>query len=353
MRNSGTNSVGGSNLCSQPQSRPSEVLPMNMDQRGSSSILASIDLGSHTARMLIARWIEEESFLKPLLRERAYIRLAQDFEAPEELTIKADAVGRAVRSLKGFKERSRAFALSWIQAVATGVVREAVNRDDFVRCLQKTTGIPVRVLSGKEEARLTGLGVSQSLDVRGEPFVAFDLGGGSTEFLFSGTARPEALSVALGAALLTGKFLASDPPREEEITRARAKVTEVVERFLPGLPRMGCCRIIGTGGTVTALAAMIHGLDPEQIRPERMNGLMVKTAQVERLFAQMSKMPLSERVKMPGLDEGRAEVILGGTLAALGILKFFKTSEMMISLSDLLEGVLYERLGYSLTAGHS
>jgi exopolyphosphatase/guanosine-5'-triphosphate,3'-diphosphate pyrophosphatase len=298
--------------------------------------------------MLIAQWIGEGSFLKPLLRKRAYIRLAQNFGAPEAKTIKADAVDRAIRSLKGFKELSGAFALSWIQVVATGVVREAINRDDFVRRLQQTTHMPVRVLSGEEEARLTGLGVSRSLDVRGKPFVAFDLGGGSTEFLFAGTAKPEGLSVALGAALLTRKFLTSDPPREEEIARTKAKVAEVLERFLPDPSRAGRSRIIGTGGTVTTLAAMIHGLDLDQISPERMNGLVVKTTQVERLFAQMSKMPLSERLKMPGLDAGRAEVILGGTLAALGILKFFEASEIRISLSDLLEGVLFERLGYSL-----
>ncbi len=346
MKNSGTSSAGGSKSAPAAATSTSEALAM--DQQRSAPVLASIDLGSHTARMLIAQWIGKESFLKPLLRERAYIRLARDFEAPEERTIKADAMDRAIRTLERFKERSRTFELSWTQVVATGVVREAANRRDFVGRLRQATGLPVRVLSGKEEARLTGLGVSQSVDVGGKSFMTFDLGGGSTEFLFSGTAKPEALSVALGASLLTGKFLASDPPREEEITRTRAKVTEVLEQFLPDPSRMGRCRIIGTGGTVTTLAAMIHSLEPEQIRPERMNRLMVRTAQVERLLAQMTKMPLSERLKMPGLDEGRAEVILGGALAAVGILKFFKASEMMVCLSDLLEGVLYERLGYSL-----
>jgi exopolyphosphatase/guanosine-5'-triphosphate,3'-diphosphate pyrophosphatase len=319
-----------------------------MDQDGPAPILASIDLGSHTARMLIAQWNGEESFLKPLLRKRAYIRLAHDFDAPEERTIKADAVDRAVRSLKSFTELSRAFAISWIQVVATGVVREAVNRDDFVGLLQRTTHMPVRVLSGEEEARLTGLGVSRSLDIRSRSFLVFDLGGGSTEFLSAGKAEPEALSVPLGAALLTRKFLTSDPPRQEEITRTSVEVAEVLERFLPGPIKAGYAPIIATGGTVTTLAAIIHDLDPDKISPEGMNGLVVKTSQVECLFAQMSKMPLSERLKMRALDKGRAEVILGGTLVALGILKFFNISEIIISLSDLLEGVLFERLGYSL-----
>jgi exopolyphosphatase / guanosine-5'-triphosphate,3'-diphosphate pyrophosphatase len=100
--------------------------------------------------------------------------------------------------------------------------------------------------------------------------------------------------------------------------------------------------LIGTGGTVTTLAAMVHGIGADEIDPERMNGLILEKNRVEELFSRMSRMPLGERLQMPGLDQGRAEVILGGTLAVIEILKYFDASETMISLSDLLEGVLFE-----------
>jgi len=320
-----------------------------MEKHGSAPILASIDLGSHTARMLIAQWVEERSLLKPLLRRRSYIRLAQDFEAEEALTLKGPAVERAIRCLEEFKRISEAFDLSYIQVVATGVVREAVNREDVIRMFRQAANLPVRLLTGEEEARLTGLGVSRSVDVGNRPFITFDLGGGSTEFLLAGRQSPGALSIPLGAALLTERYLVSDPPLEEELHRAKARVIDLLEQCVVGDLRCNPSLLIGTGGTVTALAAMVHGIGADEIDPGRMNGLMLEKNRVEELFSKISRMPLAERLRMPGLDPGRAGVILGGTLAVLEILKYFDVYEIMISLSDLLEGVLYERLGYSLS----
>lgn len=319
-----------------------------MDKHESVPILASIDLGSYTARMLIARWIEETLTLKPLLRRRSYIRLARDFEAAEACTIKAPALDRAVRCLKEFRRITEAFDPCHIQAVATGVVREAANREEVIRLFQQETNLPVRWLSGQEEARLTALGVSRFVEFGNEPFLMFDLGGGSAEFLLAGRKRPRALSVPLGAAVLTERYLVSDPPLEDEVGRAKARVVELLEQCEAGDLRCEPYLLIGTGGTVTTLSAMLHGIGADEIGPERMNGLMLQRERVEELFLRMSRMPLGERLRMPGLDPGRAEVILGGTLAVVEILKYFDAPEIMISLSDILEGVLFESLGYGL-----
>jgi exopolyphosphatase / guanosine-5'-triphosphate,3'-diphosphate pyrophosphatase len=322
-----------------------------MEKHGFAPILVSIDLGSHTARMLIAQWIDEGFTLKPLLRKRSYILLGKDFEAAEARTIKGLALDRAILCLKEFKRISEAFNPSYVQAVATGVLREAANRDDVIRRFREETNLPVRLLSGEEDARLSGLGVSRSLDLGNRPFVTFDLGGGSTEFLIAGRQSPRALSLPLGAALLTERYLFSDPPLEEEMGRAKASVIDLLKQGPAGGSLCGPFLLIGTGGTVTTLAAMAHGMNADAINPACMNGLMLERSRVEELFSRMSRMTLGERLRMPGLDQGRAEVILGGTLAVLEILKYFDATETMISLSDLLEGVLFERLGCSLPGG--
>jgi exopolyphosphatase / guanosine-5'-triphosphate,3'-diphosphate pyrophosphatase len=319
-----------------------------MDKHGSAPIFASVDLGSHTARMLIARWIEERLTLEPLFRKRSYILLSKDFEAAEALTIKGPAVDRAVLCLKEFKRASEAFDLSYFQVVATGVLREAANRHDILRILREETNLPVRLLSGEEEAILSGLGVSRSLVLGKRPFAVFDLGGGSTEFLLAGTGRTRALSIPVGAALLSEKYFLSDPPLEEEIGRAGSRVIELLSRGTAASFRTEPLLLIGTGGTVTTLGAMLHGIKADEINPACMNGLILGRTRVEELFSRMRRMTLDERLRMPGLDQGRAEVILGGTLAVIEILRYFDAPEALISVSDLLEGVLFERLGYSL-----
>jgi exopolyphosphatase/guanosine-5'-triphosphate,3'-diphosphate pyrophosphatase len=318
-----------------------------MTPERSSDILASIDLGSHTARLLIARW--EAGRLYTLLRKRAYIRLAQDFEAPEKMTLKQAGVERALKALGEFRSDIEKTGARRIRGIATGVVRAARNRDRFIDRVRKKTGIPVEVISGEEEARLTGLGIQHGLELGDRPFIAFDLGGGTTEFLLvpeQGYSR--ALSLPLGAMILTQRHLFCDPPKEKEIERVKKETRNVLLSFfdaIRGAP------LVGTGGTVTTLAAMVHGIEVQGISPERMNGLFLRMEQLEALLARIKRLPVAERAGLPGLDQGRADVILAGLVVVTEILNFFHSSEMMVSLTDLLEGALLDLLGVSLEHG--
>jgi len=85
---------------------------------------------------------------------------------------------------------------------------------------------------------------------------------------------------------------------------------------------------------------MLNSISLEDITPERINGLILTVKQLEGLFDEIKRLPYEERLKMPGLDPDRAEVILGGCLAVIRILYFFKSLQVTVSMSDLLEGVL-------------
>jgi len=316
-----------------------------MRRERSSDVLASIDLGSHTARLLIARW--ESGRLKSLSRKRAYTRLAQDFESSESGTLKQAGIGRALMSLGEFKSDIEKYQVKRTRAVATGVVRAAANRNSFIDLVREKTGIQVEVISGEQEARLTGLGIQCALDLWGRPFIAFDLGGGTTEFLLAreqGGSR--ALSLPLGAMILTQRHFASDPPKEKEIESLQKETKDLLLKAFPD--RIRGTLLVGTGGTVTTLAAMAHGIDIEGIGPERMNGLFLRVQQLEELLDQMKPLSVAERALLPGLDQGRADVILAGSVVVTEILNFFHSSEMMVSLTDLLEGALVDLLEVSL-----
>jgi exopolyphosphatase/guanosine-5'-triphosphate,3'-diphosphate pyrophosphatase len=173
----------------------------------------------------------------------------------------------------------------------------------------------------------------------------FDLGGGSTEFIFGGNEATEVKSIPLGAMTLTQRFLNSDPPEENNLKALERFVDEALLAVSPKKKFSGDdCLVVGTGGTVTTLAAMIHGLDVKDISPDRMNGLNLERERLEELFSGMRTMTIRERMKRPGLDRGRADVILAGSMVVIRILHSFKCLQMVVCLSDLLEGILIANL---------
>jgi exopolyphosphatase/guanosine-5'-triphosphate,3'-diphosphate pyrophosphatase len=303
--------------------------------------LASMDIGSHTARLLIAQKTGSPDHYHPLLRKRAYTRLAQDFHTQTKGALQPEAIGRALKFLAGFASVTKRYGVESTHAVSTGVVREASNRDEFLRLIYERTGIEAKVISGEEEARLTEKGVRHALNMGSRPSMIFDLGGGSTEFIYGEQDSRKVNSVPLGAMVLSQKYLTSDPPNKESLEALGKEVDRLLRVSFSEYP---CPRndgpLVGTGGTVTTLAAMIYAINTEEISPERMNGLILEVEQLKDLFARIKIMTTGERLKLSGLDRGRADVIPAGCLAAIRILHFLKCARMVVCLSDLLEGIL-------------
>ncbi len=298
--------------------------------------VASIDLGSHTARMLIARKGPGGTF-EPLARRRSYVYLAKDFDSVSD-RISSEATARAVKVLKDFSLEMADCRVKRIVAVATGVVRKASNRDEFLGEILKKTGIPVSVISGEEEALLTGKGALEALGIKDPPFFVFDLGGGTTEFFCRGREGLVVKSVPLGAMTLTTAFLPSDPPPAEETTALEAHIDRTLCGEFPPFPENGV--VIGTGGTVAALCAMQNGILLNGMVPDKMNGLSLERFQVVSCLEKMRPLTSAQRIERLGLDRGRATVMVAGTMVVERLLRHLKADRLLMSMSDLLEGAL-------------
>ena len=282
---------------------------------------------------------------EPLVRKRAFIRLAEGFDRENRGNISREAVDRTLRALDGFVAVARKLRVDTIHAVATGVVRKAANRGEFLDLIFERTGIRVHIISGEEEGSLTRAGVLHSLNIQGKPFVIFDLGGGTTEFVFAQNDDAAVKSVPLGAVILDQQYLASDPPQKKEL-EALTKQTETIlsRNISEHASAFSGALLVGTGGTVTALAVMIHGIERKDIRPAKMDGLTLKKERLGDLFSRLKTMARAQIVKHYGLDQGRADVIQAGCAAVTGIVDFFQSPRITVSLSDLLEGTLLVNL---------
>ncbi|MCJ7683807.1 MAG: hypothetical protein MUO68_05890, partial [Desulfobacteraceae bacterium] len=198
-------------------------------------LVASIDLGSHTARLLIARQSGSSGRLRPLVRKRAYIRLAECFERGGEEIIGPDASARVLEVMQGFSSLIADFNVRQVYGVATGIIRDAINRDQFLDYIYEQTHIRIGLISGEREALLSGKGALSALNIKGGPSLVFDLGGGTTEFFYENRGKVEAKSVLLGAAALTNEFIWTDPPSETELDFVSKEIDKCLKNAHMGL----------------------------------------------------------------------------------------------------------------------
>lgn len=295
--------------------------------------IAGIDVGSYTARMLIAE--KHENRIVPILRMRDYINIADSFT--EQEIILDDATKRCINVLNAFLKEVKKNKVEEICAVGTGVIRRAKNRDDFIYQVKKYTGVGIIPISGKKEAFLTAEGVIYAISLKESNFEIVDIGGGSIEFFIKRGKVILPYSIPIGAAVLQNRFILTDPPLDSEIEKAFLYIKNLLkDRMLPNKAE----NLIGTGGTIATLAAICHRIPFEMISPENLNGKRISYNQIKSIFEEIRHMDLSERINRFGLDKNRARVIISGTIILLSTIEIFHVFEMTVSLSDILEGII-------------
>jgi exopolyphosphatase/guanosine-5'-triphosphate,3'-diphosphate pyrophosphatase len=198
------------------------------------------------------------------------------------------------------------------------------------------------VLTGEEEARLTFLGATAGL-ADPAPYLVVDIGGGSTEFIV-GTSEPESLmSIDVGCVRLTEAYLHSDPPAPEELSQAISVVgvyLDDVDRLLPGA--IDAKTLIGVAGTITTVAAVELGL-PEY-DSEALHHFRLSHAAAEDVFRTLATEPVEARRHNPGLEPGRVDVIVGGAVVLVAVMRHFGCEEMLVSEADILDGLIRSQL---------
>lgn len=316
----------------------SEHHPMNAHQTSSPRILAGIDIGTLTCRLLIAE-LAPSGTLREVRSDRRILRLGQGVD--RDRMLRGDAMARVAETLKEWCTLMEGYQLDASIAVATSAVRDAGNREEFVRLIHRQTGLEIQILSGEEEARRTILGIRSGLPAGVSDVLALDIGGGSTEFILDRPGQtPMMRSVDIGVVRLCERLLRHDPPTSEEIHQAREwvraeTVTAVGEMTLPvGLT------FVGTAGTITSLAAMAQQLPTYE--PARIHNYRLARSVVEELESTLLARTKSERVGLPGLEANREEVIAAGAIILRTVMETVKIPSLLVSDLGLREGVLLD-----------
>ena len=307
--------------------------------------IASIDLGSHTARFLAGKITERPILFRPIARKRFYTNLAEGFNQEDTGIIHSSAMDRALNAVENFKVFAEEFPVEKIVGAATGIFRRAANSQDLLNRIKARTGIEITIVSGEEEAALTLRGMFHALGLTDYPDAFFDLGGSTTEIVYKTGNKKEIVSLPVGAFVLNDLFLKHDPPMEEEIKNLKLYVDDVLNKNIDcNLNSSKEFRLIGSGGTVTSLAAMMMTLEIKDVTPEALNGVLLDHIKIHGLYEYLRPLSHNERLKIKSIDDGRAKVILAGTIAVISIIKFFRSRNLMVSYSDILEGLIISYL---------
>ena len=299
---------------------------------------AAIDVGTNSTKMLVAELGANPVAVFTL---SAVTRLGEGM-TPNTLFLREVPIRRTLDALAEMADAAREHGATATVAVGTAALRDAENRDDFLRRALEKTGVTVEVIPGEEEARLSYLAVRRDPLWRNETTLrVIDIGGGSTEII---QGEPDSehiasrVSVNLGAVKLTEACLRSDPVSVTQLSAANAAAQE---QFAQVVVSSGADALLaGVGGTLTNLAAMQLGRIAE---PDELNGVRLSSEALSILCNRLADATIEERKKFPGLDPRRADIILAGAILLSQALARLGASEIAVSTRGLRWGVLFDR----------
>jgi exopolyphosphatase / guanosine-5'-triphosphate,3'-diphosphate pyrophosphatase len=292
-----------------------------------------VDIGTNSTRLLVAD--VEDGTLDELERRTIVTRLGEGLDATGRLS--EAAMGRVDKALADYRGVIDRLGAERVVAVATSAMRDAENGPAYRDHVQERFGIDARTISGDKEARLSFLGATAGRGDNASTMLV-DIGGGSTEYVVG---RPRDnpdfhVSTRMGSVRHTERFLAHDPPTQEEVGALRADAERITKAEVPAEVRDRTEHGIAVAGTATTLAAIDQELDPYD--PDRVHGYRLGLGSCERLLAMLAALPLDDRRQVTGLHPDRAPSIVAGAAILVESIRAFGLDGVEISEADILHG---------------
>lgn len=295
------------------------------------TLLAAVDLGSNSFRLEIGRFdsghIERVEYHKEVVRQGSGL--------DENKNLNLAAMERGWECLARFGERLQGFKKPQVRAVATQTLREARNKDDFLRKAQLLLGFPIDVVSGHEEARLIYQGASHLLAQSDEKRLVFDIGGRSTEVILGQGYTPLRMeSYRLGSVAWSTRYFPQGEVTATSFRTAVIAAKAVLDEAIETFPRTEWGMVYGSSGTVGAVCDMLHA-----------NGFplgMVNRTGLDWLTDKLIRSGNVEVLRLDGLKDDRRPVLAGGLSVLNAMFEILELQEIHRAFGALRQGALYD-----------
>ena len=298
------------------------------------NLYAAIDLGSNSFHMLVAR--REHGQLRVIDRIKEMVRLGGGID--DDGRLDPETQRRALACLARFGQRIAAVPDTQVRAVGTQSFRQLDNPAVFLVIAETALGCSIDIISGREEARLVYLGVSQAIP-QSDRRLVIDIGGGSTELVIGESLDPLLTeSIPVGCVSISKKAFPDGALKAKAWQQAVQTVANELLELGGDIRRLGWQQAVGSSGTVKALEAMTASRREEA-------SARISLAEVESLRDAMLKAGHIERLDLPGLSERRRPVIAGGAVVLEAVMSHLGLETLEVSPHALREGVLHDLLG--------
>lgn len=306
---------------------------------------AIYDIGSNSVKFLV---VEEGTTFRVIVEKSKTTRLAEDLIATCEL--KAEAIERTLRVLSELRAEADQLGVTLSRAVATSAVRDSKNRKQFLKAASEILGTPILLLSGEEEAEAVYRGICSDPVFEKEEgqkeLIGLDVGGGSSEWVLGkGGIVRRRMSLPLGCVRLRERFIPSYPLSPEALTTftwvMEEQLTPALAPFIADVAEKrgrAALQIIGTGGAITAAAALDLGLTA--FEAGAIHRYVLPLVRVEALIARLAALDLTALQALPGLPPKRGDIVMPGLVVFAVTLRLLGLDQITVSIRGLRYGVL-------------
>jgi exopolyphosphatase/guanosine-5'-triphosphate,3'-diphosphate pyrophosphatase len=297
------------------------------------SPVAAIDIGTNSTNLLIVDPQGNE-----IVREVNVTRLGKGVAASGLLD--DSAIAATIQQLAVYASLLKQHNVETFRVTATEACRRASNANTFLDQAQTVLGKRPEIISGVLEGQLAYRGALSKLEPHNGTTIVVDIGGGSTEVMIGvGNELQHTVSFPFGAVVLTETELHRDPPRPEELTNAIGFATDFMDDLVREQPQvLEATRVVGVAGTIVTIAAVELGI--ARFDPVALHGMTLTREAAEDVFRTLATESLADRKSNPGLPPERADVIVGGCCALVGIMRRLRLPSITVSVHNLLDGVV-------------
>lgn len=291
-----------------------------------------IDIGTNSTKLLVGEGYD--GGIRTIAFDRRASRIGEKLSGSGRIS--TTAASRTARDVAALAKTAREHGSGTIVAVGTYALRTAANGEAVAKRIARDAGVPVRILTGEEEASLSYVSALLHIPNPKPNTFVLDLGGGSVEFIAARRGRVvEAKSLPLGALRLTERHLHSDPPSAAERRALEREVNAAIERLTARFRRVqpGSADFVACGGTATTAVTMLG---------RRAYGAQatVRVSELQELTERCFALTVAQRKRMPGLPADRADIIPAGLVVVLAFARAVRKRSIVVSDGGVREGVL-------------